>query len=140
MLVLCWTTVQIRAQKSADKTLIYLFLRSSTTYLPNTWVKPPPVGVSVHALLLGDFESVEVSKTRFSLTLFQYVQDARIKCVSLFHRQVVLKFASQNYYKLSKKHNQWYKIIYYLPKNEKTDSILNFNMALNGWILLHFSD
>ena len=27
--------VHIRAQKSADKTLFYLTLRSSTTYLPN---------------------------------------------------------------------------------------------------------
>lgn len=47
--------VRVRAQKSADKTLIICSLRSSTTYAAKYTSKAHARGVSVFALLLAAF-------------------------------------------------------------------------------------
>ena len=64
------TRFYTNAQKKRGQNSVYLSLRSSTTYPSNKRVKPTPDGVSVIALLLMEFESVEVSKTRSKLNAF----------------------------------------------------------------------
>ncbi len=78
-------------KKSADKTLFYLLLRSSTTYLPNKRVKPTPCGVSVIALLFGRLKLSKFQKQEYKLNAFsEYIYNVRNR---LCYRSIGIVFS-----------------------------------------------